>query len=126
MKLIQTEQSQASAGHYTPAVIHGDTAYISGQLPLDAEQGETSPTGTIREQTQKALRNLERVLLLCKSRKELVVKTTIYIPDIALWPEVNEVYAAFFGSHRPARSIVPTNALHFGSLIEIEAIAAIE
>lgn len=123
MKMIHTETSRTSPGHYSPATIHNGIAYISGQLPFNPADGEIKPSGTIEEQTAKALQNLERVLALCKSKKENVLKTTVYIPDIAYWPAVNEVYQNFFGQHKPARTIVPTTTLHFGALIEIEAIA---
>jgi len=55
-----------------------------------------------------------------------VIKTTVYISDIQLWDRVNQVYARYFGDHRPARAVVPTRPLHFGFQIEMEAIAAIE
>ena len=58
--------------------------------------------------------------------KESVVLCRVYVPDVALWDEVNATYAAFFGEHKPARVIVPTNALHHGALVEIEATAELE
>ena len=126
MFAIETEASKKSQGHYVPAIVHQGIAYISGQLPLDYARQETKPQGTLEEQVKKALHNLEMVLELCHSSKELVLKTTVYIPDIAYWPRVNELYKEFFGDHKPARTIVPTSALHFGALIEIEAIAALK
>ena len=62
---------------------------------------------------------------LAGSGIDRVLKTTVYVSDIALWGRVNATYAAFFGEHRPARSVVPTRELHFGCLVEIDAIAAI-
>lgn len=125
MELIHTPYSLNSKGHYSPAVVHGDTVYISGQLPVNYEKGETVPKGDIEEQTRQALINLNYVLNQAGSSKEQVVKTTVYIPNIEFWPAVNKIYSEFFGSHKPARTIVPTTTLHFGSLIEIEAIAIV-
>ncbi|MGI6091684.1 MAG: RidA family protein [Negativicutes bacterium] len=124
MELINTPYSLNSKGHYSPAVIHGDTVYISGQLPIDYLNGKTLPTGGIEEQTRQALKNLKYVLEQAGSSKEKVLKTTVYIPDIECWPTVNNIYSEFFGSHKLARTIVPTTTLHFGALIEVEAVAA--
>lgn len=113
-------------GHYSAAVIHKSTIYIAGQLPIDYEAGKTLPEGGIQEQTLVALNNLARVLERSGSSVSRVLKTTVYISDVAYWPLVNEVYAAFFGAHKPARSIVPVSPLHHGCLVEIEAIACID
>lgn len=126
MQMIHTKNSNNAKGHYSPAVIHNGIAYISGQLPLDYANEGAQPTGSIEEQAQKALQNIEFILNLCKSKKENVLKITVYISDISYWPKVNKIYGEFFGSHKPARTIVPTTTLHFGALIEIEAIASID
>ncbi|MFA5073366.1 MAG: RidA family protein [Nitrospirota bacterium] len=123
MQYVRTPFSLQSKGHYSSAVIHGDLVYISGQLPINYAAGETVPTGGVAEQARQALQNLDSLLEQCGSSKQQVIKTTVYIPDITSWPIVNEVYAEFFGDHKPARTIVPTNTLHFNALIEIEAIA---
>lgn len=124
MEKINTSYSLNSKGHYSPAVVHDNIVYVSGQLPIDYINGQTMPSGGIEEQTRQALQNLEYVLEQAGSSKEKVLKTTVYIPDIEYWPAVNNIYNEFFGSHKPARTIVPTTTLHFGGLIEIEAIAA--
>ena len=69
--------------------------------------------------------NLSAILEAAESSIAQVIKTTVYVSDIALWDRVNAVYSRFFGEHRPARAVVPTRDLHFGFQIEIEAIAAI-
>lgn len=125
MQIVSTPYSLQSKGHYSPAVIHGDLVYVSGQLPINYEGEETLPKGGIEEQTRQALKNLAGILGQCGSGKEKIIKTTVYIPNIEYWPVVNEIYAEFFGEHKPARTIVPTNTLHFGALIEVEAIAYI-
>lgn len=124
MKTISTSAAPTPAGHYSQAVVHGDTVYVSGQLPVDPNTGEKC-TGTIEQQTEQALRNLAEILNAAGSGIERVIKTTVYISDIELWSRVNAVYAEFFGDHRPARAVVPTRDLHFGFKIEIEAIALV-
>ena len=109
-------------GHYSPGVRVRNTLYISGQLPIDPATGKLAEGG-IREQTRAALENVARVLDAAELKKENVAMCRVYIPDVSLWDQVNEVYAAFFGEHRPARVVVPTRDLHHGALVEIEAIA---
>ena len=125
MQIVSTPHSRESKGHYSPAVIHGGLVYVSGQLPINYATGETLPAGGMKEQTRQALENLNDILKQCGSTKEQVLKTTVYIPNIAYWPVINEIYAEFFGDHKPSRTIVPTNTLHFDAMIEIEAIAYI-
>ena len=81
-------------------------------------------TGSIEEQTELALRNVEAVLLAAGSDLQHVLQFTIYVSDMELWGGVNETYARIMGDHRPARTIVPVKDLHFGTKIEIQAIAA--
>ena len=123
MQFVHTQISRNSKGHYSPAVIHNGLVYVSGQLPIDFISGKSEPEADQREQIKQALSNMLHVLELAGSNKDKVIKTTVYISDIELWPLVNQVYAEFFGDHRPARSIVPSSGLHYGSIIEVEAIA---
>jgi 2-iminobutanoate/2-iminopropanoate deaminase len=119
---ISTPNAPRPAGHYSQAVVHGDTVYISGQLAIDPQTGEKR-LGSIEEQTEQALKNVAEILKAANSDVSQVLKTTVYVSDIALWERVNAVYARFFGEHRPARAVVPTRDLHYGFQIEIEAIA---
>ena len=121
---ISTPNAPSPAGHYSQAIVHGDMVYVSGQLPIDPHTG-IKRVGSIEEQTEQALQNLAGILAAANSDLDQVVKTTVYISDIALWERVNTVYAKFFGAHRLARAVVPTKELHFGFQIEIEAIAAL-
>lgn len=98
---------------------------MSGQLPIDLKTPEKR-IGSIEEQAEQALTNLQQVLKASGSNLKKTLKTTIYISDIALWDRVNSVYARFFAEHRPARVVVPTRELHFGFQTEIEAIAIVE
>ena len=121
---ISTPNAPGPAGHYSQAIVHQGVVYVSGQLPIDPCTGEKC-LGSIEEQTERALRNLAEILRASGSDVDQVLKTTVYVSDIALWDRVNKVYARFFGEHRPARSVVPTRNLHFGFQIEIEAIGAV-
>jgi len=124
MRTITTPGAPKPAGHYSQAVEHNDIVYVSGQLPIVPETGEKI-NGTIEEQTTRVLKNLSAILEASGSKLENVLKTTVYISDIGLWDRVNRVYAEYFGPHRPARAVVPTRELHFGFLIEMEAVAVI-
>ena len=81
--------------------------------------------GSIEEQTEQVLANLDAILRAAGSGRDHVLKVTVYVSDIALWGRVNAVYARFFGEHRPARTVVPTRELHYGFQVEIDAIAAV-
>ena len=124
MKPILTSKAPKPAGHYVQAMVHDGLVYVSGQLPIDPQTGEKR-LRTIEDQTEQALKNVAAVLRAAGSDVGRVIKTTVYIADIALWDRVNSVYARFFGEHRPARAVVPSRELHFGFQIEIEAIAAL-
>lgn len=123
MRTIQPENQPTPKGHYSPGVEHNGLVYVSGQLPMSLETREPF-TGDIGEQTELALRNVEAVLKAAGSGLEHVLQFTIYVSDIELWGKVNEAYARVMGDHRPARAIVPVKDLHFGTKIEIQAIAA--
>jgi 2-iminobutanoate/2-iminopropanoate deaminase len=122
---VDREAKRKSKAHYSSAVVHNGIVYVSGQLPMDSEKG-TPVEGPIDVQTRAALQNLLDVLEAAGSSKDKVLRTTAYIPDVSMWGKVNEVYAEFFKDHRPARSVVPTTSLHYGCLIEIDAVAYTE
>ncbi|MFA6957920.1 MAG: RidA family protein [Thermoanaerobaculia bacterium] len=124
METITAGGAPAPAGHYAQAIVHAGLVFVSGQLPLDAVT-RAPHNGSIEEQTELVLRNLAAILEAAGSGIDKVLRTTVYVSDIALWGRVNAAYAAFFGEHRPARSVVPTRELHFGCLVEIDAIAAV-
>lgn len=125
MKRIVIESKLVNKGHYCPGMISNGMLYISGQLPVHHETGEPMAED-IAQQTYDALHNVELVLKAAGITKEHVVMCRVYIPDVAHWDIVNEVYAKFFGEHKPARVIVPSRELHNGALVEIEAMAEME
>ena len=121
MKAIFTEKAPSPAGHYSQAIVSGGLVFVSGQLPIHPQNGEIKPT--IEGQVHQVMNNLENILAASGSSLDKVVKATLYISDISLWAKVNAIYAERFGSHKPARAVVPTRDLHFGCLIEVEVVA---
>ncbi len=122
---IKTSAAPAPVGPYSQAIAYGGLLYVSGQIPLDPESGE-QVEGTIEEQTRRVLENLGAVLAAGGASSSDVLKTTIYITDLGLFPRVNAVYGAFFTSEpQPARATVQVAALPLGVDIEIDAIARI-
>jgi len=124
MDFISTDKAPSPAGHYSQGVVHGGLVFVSGQLAVDPATGELR-LGSVEEQTEQALKNVAAIVEAAGGRRDTVLKATVYVSDVELWPRVNEVYARFFGSHRPARAVVPTRDLHFGFQVEIEAVAAV-
>ena len=122
MKKIQPPDQPTPKGHYSPGIEHNGLIFVSGQLPMTLDTREPF-TGAIEEQTELALRNVEAVLKAAGSDLTHVVQFTIYVSDMELWGAVNATYAQILGDHRPARAIVPVKDLHFGTKIEIQAIA---
>jgi reactive intermediate/imine deaminase len=104
--------------------LHGGTLYVSGQLGVTRETVEPSKV-PISDQVMFALGNIKAIAGVVGEQVDDIVRCTVYVTDIAQWDEVNRTYAAFFGTHRPARSVVPCGPLHFGALVEIEAIVAV-
>jgi reactive intermediate/imine deaminase len=124
MRTIQPADQPQPTGHYSPGIEHNGLIFVSGQLPMTLDTREPF-TGSIEEQTELALRNVEAVLHAAGSDLQHVLQFTIYVSDMELWGAVNETYARVMGDHRPARAMIPVKDLHFGTKIEIQAIAAI-
>lgn len=120
---ISTERAPAPGGHYSQAIRHGGLIYVSGQLPLRPD-GTLEPDAGFDEQAQTALDNLFAILRAADSDPRRLLKVTAYIVGIGNWSKFNAIYAAALGDTRPARAVVPVPELHYGCLIEIDAIAA--
>lgn len=119
---IKTGNAPAAIGPYSQAVKAGGTVYLSGQIALDPATGELTGGG-ITEQTERVLRNLRGVLEAAGSSLEQVVKTTVFLADMADYPAMNEAYGKFFASEPPARSAVQAAGLPKNVRVEIDAIA---
>ena len=124
MRFVETPLAPRPGGHYSQAVIHGETVYVAGQLPIDPQDRE-APPGDAAAQARRALENVRNILEAAGSGLDHVLQMTIYVSDIVHWDAINRVYAETMGDHRPARAVVPVRDLHFGYLVEIQAIAAL-
>ncbi len=121
MQILDSPNIPPANGHYSPAIKSKGMLFLSGQLPI--EPGTRKIPDTIEEQTDLCLQNVELIIREAGCTKSNIVQMRLYISDVQLWDKVNERYAAFFGGHKPVRSVVPTRDLHFGCLIEVEAVA---
>jgi 2-iminobutanoate/2-iminopropanoate deaminase len=124
VKFISTEGAPAARGHYSQAVVHGGVVYVAGQLPIVPSAPDTK-LATFEEQARRVLDNVIAILEASGSGADLVLKSTVYITDVTHWPAFNAIYAEKFGAHKPARTVVPVAALHYGYLVEMDAIAAL-
>jgi 2-iminobutanoate/2-iminopropanoate deaminase len=123
MKTIFTEKAPAPAGHYSQAVESGGFVFVSGTLP-STKPAEGPPPG-FEDQARAVLAHCERILAAAGCRLEDVVQCTAYVVGIENWPVFNRVYAERFGTHRPARAVVPVPELHHGYLIEVQMTSAL-
>lgn len=121
--IISTDQAPAAIGPYSQAVAYGDLLFCSGQISL-LPNGEGPVGDTAVEQTEQIMKNIAAVLAAGGSSFEKVLKTTIFLVDMADFAAVNEVYARHFGQAPPARSTVAVSGLPKGVRVEIEVIAA--
>ena len=122
MEFVSTEQAPAAIGPYSQAVIAGNLVFTAGQIALDPASMEMVGDD-VAAQTERVLVNLAAVLAQADCTFADVVKTTVYLADMADFPVMNEVYARHFGDHRPARAAVQAAALPKGGLVEIDAVA---
>ena len=120
--MIQTDKAPAAIGPYSQAVeADNGMVWFSGQVGLDPATGELKEG--LEEQTNQIFRNIEAVLEAAQLKKTNVVKTTVFVTNIGDFLKVNDLYAQFFGDHKPARSTVEVSSLPKGAVIEIEVLA---
>jgi len=122
---ILTDKAPAPAGAYAQAVRSGSTLYISGQLPIlpdKAPLGDMSFAG----QARQALANLLAILEAAGGSPADLCRVTAYIVGVENWPEFNRVYGEVLGEARPARTVVPVPELHYGYLVEVDAVATLQ
>jgi 2-iminobutanoate/2-iminopropanoate deaminase len=125
MQPVTPPEFPPPAGHYSPAVVSGGFVFVSGQLPVVPETGERLAGADIEAQARQVFVNIAAILAAAGSGLDRVVRVTVYLTDIELWGRFNAAYAAIFGDHRPARTVVPVPALHHGVAIEVDVIAAV-
>lgn len=123
IEMIRSPETAPPGGHYSAATAFGDLVFVSGQLPVQPD-GTHDAYASFEEQARRALANLLAVVRAAGSGPERVLKVTAYVVGMENWPAFNRVFAEAFGDARPARAIVPVPPLHYGYLVEVEAIAA--
>jgi reactive intermediate/imine deaminase len=119
---ITTPNAPKPAGHYSQACGYGDLIFVSGQLPVSLEGKARADLG-VEEQVRLALGNMLAIVNAGGSDPDRVLKVTAFIVGVENWPVFYRVYAELFGDSRPARSVVPVPSLHYGCIVEVEAIA---
>ena len=124
MKVIHSELAPKAVGPYSQAIVAGGFVFASGQLPIDPATGEFAEGG-IKEQTRQSLTNVTHVLAEAGIDLRHVVKTTVFLSDMANFAAMNEVYATFFSEPYPARSAVAVKTLPKNALVEVEVVAAL-
>jgi 2-iminobutanoate/2-iminopropanoate deaminase len=124
LKAIHTDDAPAAIGPYSQAIVHGGLVFTAGQIPLDPRTGEMLQ-GDIAQQTERVFENLRAVLEAAGASLQSVIKTTVFLRDMNDFAAMNEVYARYFGDHRPARSAVQAARLPRDASVEIEAIAVV-
>lgn len=123
-QVLHTEKAPAAIGTYAQGWKVGDMVYTSGQLGIDMETGKLAEG--VEAQARASMRNVGEILKAAGASYGDVVKTTIFVKDLADFKTVNAVYAEFFDGVYPARSCVQVAALPMGGLVEIEAVAMVE
>ena len=123
MKVISTQKAPAAIGPYSQAIQVGNLVYTSGQIPVDPATG-SFVEGGIKEQTRQSLTNIKAILAEVGLSMSNVVKTTMFLADMADFADMNTVYAEFFTEPYPARSAVAVKSLPKGALVEIEVVAS--
>lgn len=121
-KVVSTVNAPAAIGPYSQAIEVNGMLFLSGQIPVDPSTGEIVDGG-IKEQTKQVFENIKNVLKEAGLTLDNVVKTTVFLADISMFVDMNEVYASYFSSDYPARSAFAVKQLPKGALVEIESIA---
>lgn len=125
MKHVNTADAPAAIGPYSQATIANGFLFSAGQIALDPATGQVIE-GDIEVQTERVMKNLQAVIDSAGVSWSQVVKTTVYLHDMAHFPRVNDIYGKWIGEARPARSTVQVTALPRGVLVEIDLIASME
>ena len=121
---IQTDAAPEAIGPYEQAIRTDGFVFTAGQIPIDPKTGNFVEGG-VTEQTRQVLENLKAVLVAAGSSMDRVVKATVFLKNIADFPVMNEVYAEYFASAKPARSTVAVAELPRGALVEIDLVALV-
>jgi reactive intermediate/imine deaminase len=124
VNVISTSGAPVARGHYSQAIVHAGIVYIAGQLPIVPARPDDKLV-EFEAQARQVIANVVAIAEAAGSSAGRLLKVTVYIADVAHWPAFNKVYSEMLGSHRPARTVVPVAQLHYGYLVEMDAIAAV-
>ena len=122
VETLAPENLAAPGGHYSHAARFGDLVFTAGQLGIRADGSHTNELG-FEDQVRQALDNMLAALRFSGAQPSDILKVTAYIVGVDNWPRFNAVYAEVMGAARPARTVVPVPELHYGYLVEIDAVA---
>ena len=125
MKTNATAAAPEARGHYSQAVVYGGLVYVAGQLPIVPGDPQRRLEG-FEAQARQVIANVVAIVEAAGSARERHLRSTVYIADVAHWAAFNAIYAELLGAHRPARTVVPVAHLHYGYLVEMDAIAALK
>lgn len=120
--IIQNPSTSPVGGHYSPSCTANGFVYISGQLPI-TEAGIVLSEEPFAVQVTQVLKNLDACLSGAGISRSRLVNVRVFITDMALWPEFNKIYSEWIGSARPSRAVAGVAQLHYGALVEVEAVA---
>ena len=120
-KCFLTQNGPRAIGPYSTAVVHGDTCYLSGVIPVVPATGKLAE-GDAADQARQVFENMKTILAELNSSMDDILKTTVFLQDLGSFSAVNAVYAEYFGPNYPARSCVEVAKLPMGALVEVEAI----
>ena len=123
-KIINSSQAPSPIGPYSQAVLSGNTLFVSGQIPLDPQTGNLV-SGTIEEETDRVMKNLQAILAEAGADFSNVVKCSIFVSDMSDFVKINEVYGKYFDQNPPARETVEVSGLPKAVRVEISCIAAL-
>jgi 2-iminobutanoate/2-iminopropanoate deaminase len=121
---VSTDKAPKAIGPYEQAIRVGDFIYVSGQIPLDPQTGSLV-VGDIKAQTRRVMENLKAIVEAAGSSMDRIVKATVFLKNIGDFAAMNEIYAAYLGTAKPARSTVAVADLPRGALVEIDLIALV-
>ncbi len=121
---VSTPKAPQAVGPYSQAITGNGLVFVSGQIPIDPKTGAIVE-GTITEQTERILANIDSILQAANSSLSSVLKTTVYLTNLQDFEEMNRAYGQAFGTHRPARATVEVSRLPKGAKLEIEAVALV-
>jgi 2-iminobutanoate/2-iminopropanoate deaminase len=122
-RAIATEHAPRAVGPYSQAIVAGGFVFLSGQIPLDPHTGKLIESDDVGDHVRRVMDNLIAVLTAAGSGLDRAVKATIYLADIADFPQVNRAYAAYFADAPPARATIQVGALPLAARVEIDLIA---